>query len=214
MRPGSFYCLLGGDGSGKTTLLQALEARHPEIVTVHWKQIASVTLLPSLLPGLDGPETSRRLGPLSRAAQFCYLAALEYEMLIHPALAAGKTVIVDSYWYKFVGKMRVLDMAAPFLYEVCASLPAPGHILYLDTPLETSRARKGELNFFECAGRPDNFVPFQAALRSAIHGFITDIPQTLLDGRMSVADLVATVADLCSPAKAMADAAEAPQISL
>lgn len=197
---GLFTCLLGGDGSGKTTLLHALEARNPEIVTVHWKQIASVTLLPSLLPGLDGPETSRRLGPLSRAGQFCYLAALEYEMLIHPALAAGKTVIVDSYWYKFVAKMRVLDMAAPFLYEVCASLPAPDQILYLDTPLETARVRKAEMNFFDCNGRPENFVPFQCALRTVMQGFIADIPVTRLDGAMPVPDLAATVANLCGPA--------------
>lgn len=200
--PGSFYCLLGGDGSGKTTLLHAIEARNPEIVTVHWKQIASVTLLPSLLPGLDSPETSRRLGPLSRAGQFCYLAALEYEMLIHPALAAGKTVIVDSYWYKFVAKMRVLDMAAPFLYEVCASLPAPDQILYLDTPLETARTRKTEMNFFDCNGRLENFVPFQGTLRTVMQGFVAHIPITLLNGMMPVSDLTAAVVNLCSPAGA------------
>lgn len=194
---GRFFCLLGADGSGKTTLLNALKDRHPEIVTVHWKQLSSVTLLPTLLPGLDPPETLRSLKPFSRAAQLCYLAALEYEMLVQPAVEAGKTVLVDSYWYKFVAKMRVLDMAAPFLCQVCTSLPAPDCILYLDTPLETARDRKSNMNFFDCNGHVESFVAFQRDLQVAMFEFIADIPVMRLDGLMPLQDLTAMAADIC-----------------
>ncbi len=199
---GRFLCLLGSDGSGKTTLLEALEQRHPEIVTVHWKQLSYVTLLPDLFPGLDPPETFRRLGPLSRAAQFCYLAALEYEMLVAPAVEAGQVVIVDSYWYKFVGKMRLLGMAAPFLYEVCQSMPSPDHMLFLDTPLETARQRKSEMNFFDCNGHPDRFVKFQSDLQEVMFGFIEGLPMTRLDGLAPPDELAATVAKICRGAPA------------
>lgn len=192
-----FFCLLGGDGSGKTTLLNALATRHPDLMTVHWKELSSVTLLPRLFPDLNPPETLRRLGPNSRAAQFCYLAALEYEMIVQPALAAGKTVIVDSYWYKFVAKMRVLDMAAPFLYPVCQSLPSPDRIIFLDTPLELARERKSEMNFFDCNGDAANFMTFQEALRRTMLDFVAGLPLTRLDGRASIDDLLDRVAEIC-----------------
>lgn len=194
---GRFLCLLGADGSGKTTLLEALERRHPQIVTVHWRQLASVTLLPELLPGLDPPETFRRLGPLSRAAQFCYLAALEYEMLVKPAVEAGRTVIVDSYWYKFVAKMRVLNMAAPYLYDVCESLPSPKCVLFLDTPLETARERKSNMNFFDCNGHVDRFVTFQTQLRDVMLGFVDGLPVVRLDGLASPDVVAEAVAEIC-----------------
>ncbi|MDQ1817121.1 hypothetical protein RBA41_27825 [Massilia sp. CCM 9210] len=191
-----FFCLLGGDGSGKSTLLDALAIRCPDIVTVNWKQLSSVTLLPELLPGLSPHDTLRCLGPRSRAAQFCYLAALEYEMMIEPALAEGKTVVVDSYWYKFVAKMEVLEMAAPFLEPLCQTLPRPGHIVYLDTPVALALERKSDINFFECNGDVANFMPFQRAIRETMLEYVAAIPLTRIDGRLSARDMLAQAMDV------------------
>lgn len=185
-----FFCLLGGDGAGKTTLLDALALRHPEIVTLSWKQLSNVTLLPDILPGLSPQDTLQRLGPRSRAAQFCYLAALEYEMVIEPALIAGKTVVVDSYWYKFVAKMQVLDLAAPFLYTVCQALPRPERIIYLDTPVELALERKSSINFFECNGEIANFLSFQRAIRKTMLEYVGSIPLTFIGGHLKANDML------------------------
>ncbi|MBN3834981.1 hypothetical protein [Burkholderia sp. Ac-20344] len=196
---GPFFCLLGVDASGKTTLLNAIADRYPDITIAHWKQFSSVTLFPDLLPDLDPPETLRRLGPHSRAAQFCYLAALEYDMIVRPALAQGRPVIVDSYWYKFAAKMKVLDMAAPFLYSVCQSLPKPEKVLFLDTPLEIAHRRKREMNFFECNGRPADFVPFQQLVKTAMLHLAADVPLQRIDGRASLEELIRQVVEIVHP---------------
>lgn len=192
-----FFCILGGDGSGKTTLLNALALRCPEIVTVSWKRLSAVTVLPDLLPGLSPPETLRRLGPRSRAAMFCYLASLEFEMIIEPALKAGKTVVVDSYWYKFVAKMRVLNMAAPFLYPVVQSLPHPDRIIFLDTPVELALERKSDMNFFDCNGDIANFLTFQRALSETMLGFVESLPLSRIDGRARPEAILERVVEIC-----------------
>lgn len=199
LETGQFFCLLGVDASGKTTLLNAIADRYPDITIAHWKQFSSVTMFPDLLPDLDPPETLRRLGPHSRAAQFCYLAALEYDMIIGPALAMHRPVIVDSYWYKFAAKMKVLDMAAPFLYSVCQSLPKPEAVLFLDTPIEIAHQRKREMNFFECNGRPADFVPFQRLVRATMLHLAEDVPQLRIDGRAPLEALVQQVVEIVHP---------------
>ncbi|KVA72440.1 hypothetical protein WL04_21905 [Burkholderia ubonensis] len=187
------------DASGKTTLLNAIADRYPDITIAHWKQFSTVTLLPDLLPDLDPPETLRRLGPNSRAAQFCYLAALEYDMIIRPALAKHRPVIVDSYWYKFAAKMKVLDMAAPFLYSVCQSLPKPEAVLFLDTPIEIAHQRKREMNFFECNGRPADFVPFQRQVRAAMLNLAAGVPLLRIDGREPLEALIQQAVGIVHP---------------
>ncbi|MEX3900957.1 hypothetical protein [Paraburkholderia sp. BR10954] len=199
LETGQFFCLLGVDASGKTTLLNAISDRYPDITIAHWKQFSTVTLFPDLLPDLDPPETLRRLGPNSRAAQFCYLAALEYDMIVRPALAQRHPVIVDSYWYKFAAKMKVLDMAAPFLYSVCRSLPKPGKVLFLDTPVEIAHQRKHEMNFFECNGRPADFVPFQQLVKATMLHLAADVPLLRIDGRAPLEELIQQVVEIVNP---------------
>lgn len=187
--PGPFVCILGGDGSGKSTLIKRLKKLRPTWAFAHWKQFSAVTQLSSIAPGLDPPETLKILGPNARAAQLCYLAALEYDAIVSPAIMARRPVIVDSFWFKFAAKMKVLDMAAPFLYEVCLGLPNPALILFLDTPLALAKARKASINFFECGGIPKDFIAFQAAIRQVMLGFVAQLPMVKLDGSLPIENL-------------------------
>jgi thymidylate kinase len=190
-RSDRFLCLLGIDGSGKSAMLDALSARRDDIVAIHWSQIVAGMTVPMLPSDLTPVQVLQRLGPYARAAQLCYIAALEYDMMIRPALEQNKIVIVDSYWYKFSAKMRVLGMAAPFLDEACQALPRPAQVLFLDTAPEIARRRKPNPNFFECGGDPTSFVAFQVALRIEMFRLIRDLPVTILDGRLELSEHVA-----------------------
>lgn len=193
-----FICLLGIDGSGKSTLLNAVASQYPELVIADWHQFPGVSQIPTLAPGLDPPEVLRQLGPYARAAQLCYFAALEYDTVIRPAVAAGRPVIVDSYWYKFAAKMRVLEMAAPFLYTACQSLPSPMKVVFLDTPAEIACHRKQNLNFFECKGQPTEFIPFQRAVRAEMLRFVREIPLIYLDGCLPIDGQVRQLMAACA----------------
>lgn len=199
-----FLCLLGIDGSGKSTLLNAVTAQYPEIVVADRHQFPAVSQIATLPRGLTPGEVLCQLGPHARAAQLWYFAALEYDTLIQPAVAAGRPIIVDSYWYKFTAKMRVLDMAAPFLYAACATLPHPKKIIFLDTPPEIAfrraRERQKTLEFFECKGHPSEFIPFQRAIREEMLRFIHPLPHVYLDGRLPVDELARLMIDVCAAA--------------
>lgn len=203
-----FLCLLGIDGSGKSALLEALRCRRRDVVTVHWSQIVAGMTIPTLPPGLGPVEVLRQLGPYARAAQLCYIAALEYDTVVRPALAEGQLVVVDSYWYKFSAKMNVLGLAAPFLELACRALPSPSRVVFLDTPPETACRRKPHPNFFECAGDPDGFIPFQHAVRAEMLRLVGRLPVVFLDGRAPLDEQTCAIekmcADVCAPSRPLA----------
>lgn len=194
---GRLICFLGIDGSGKTTLLETLSSMHPEAVTVHWMLLENLTRVPTLDPGIGPHEVLRRLGPYSRAALLTYLAAVECETMIEPALRQGRTVLVDSYWYKFAAKMKVSEGAASFLYTACAGLREPDLVVFVDTPVEVAFARKSSFNWFD--ETPGGFLEFQSRVRLEMLRLVGHLPQLRLDGRRPAGELARQVGGLLVP---------------
>lgn len=193
-----FVCLLGIDGSGKTSILNALASRAPEYTVIDWHPFVGVSQIPTFPPGLHHAEVLERLGSHSRAALLLYFVSLEFDLLIRPAVAEGRAVIVDSYWYKFAAKERVIGIAPAYLYEAYGALPHPRKVVFLDTPPEVAFGRKKTFTSYEARGGKWNFVPFQAAVRAEMLRLISDLPHVILDGCLPPPELAALLLRECS----------------
>jgi thymidylate kinase len=181
-----FICLLGIDGSGKTTVLEALAATDPDLQIFHWKQFRPAAQPPTVPAETKGEELARALGSYSRASLLLYMVALEYDFGIRPALQAGQRVVVDSYWYKLAAKERLLGHSAALLYPALTALPAPQHIIFIDTPPEVAVARKPTAPRYEGHQSTEAYLRFQTRLRSEILEFIAGVPQVIIDGCQAI----------------------------
>lgn len=181
--PGRFLVLLGIDGSGKSTLLSGLASAG--VQTASWQDLRSHDVPATLAP--DAPTAIKnRLTPLARAMFIGGHLVAQYEYLVRPRLEAGVTTVLDSYYYKLLAKERLLGFAHPALEDLCAELPQPDGIIYLEVnPRESLRRKAGRLSpyeHFDDAGG-DSYVAFQSQLARALRSATDDAPERVtLDG--------------------------------
>jgi thymidylate kinase len=172
MTGGVFCVVLGADGAGKTTLLGNMASREPG-----WEYVSArpEDLYP--IEGLDcydwalrnhPREYVLRMRPLTRAAFYISTLAVEYEYHIAPALQAGRTVICDSYWYRFLAKEQVLNpRGGALLRHLPEHLPRPDLVLWLDVPLDSVWRRSREVTLFEVDGEI-SWTGFEALQRAVL----------------------------------------------
>lgn len=185
---GKFLSVVGIDGSGKSTLLRRVAQTHRSIRLLHWQEFEAVTRIQEQLgaPAATAPEVLHLLGPHSRAGLLSYIASLEYELVIEPTVAAGSSVIVDSYWYKFVAKMLVAGAAAPTLLPACQALPPPDGVFFLEIDPERAYLRKEHVNFFEANGPREEFPAFQRGVQAEMLRLLSNVPVTVVDATLPV----------------------------
>ncbi|GAB2959288.1 dTMP kinase [Nonomuraea fastidiosa] len=200
---GFLTVLLGPDGAGKTTLTARLKKLVPE-----WR---FTSLQPEDLYPIENldcynwalrthpREYVQHMAPMVRTSFFLHIIALEWEYHIRPALAEGRIVLCDSYWYRTAVKESIHNPgAASLLSGITELLPEPDLIVWLDVPLEEAWRRNGVPTVFEVAGDDLSypaFEDFQQQVLNDLHDQVKGIPQVSFDGRLGIDELARSVAD-------------------
>jgi dTMP kinase len=150
MKKGFFIVLEGADGSGKSTharlLAEYLESKGRDVV---------VTQEPT--KGFIGQAIRRALSgkmevsPKTLALFFTADRCEHVEQVIRPALAAGKAVITDRYYYSTIAYQAVQGVSPKWVSELNSFVPEPDLVLILkiDTDKALSRISAREKEVFE-----------------------------------------------------------------
>lgn len=184
-----YIALEGGDGSGKSTVSAALRTRLEEagrsVVVV---REPGGTPLGEVVRGLL--LDSDRLDDWAEVFLFAAQRAELTSEVVAPALEAGEWVLSDRTYYSSIayqGRARGLgEDLVRSINETGLNGVVPDHVFVLDVEPETALARQD---------RPDRIggegVEFQAAVREGYLNLSRSDPRvTILDGSLSVADLV------------------------
>lgn len=198
---GRFIVLLGIDGSGKSSLLKALAGRG--LRTAQWQQLRDHEAPAALAPAAP-TAVKNGLTPLARAMFIGGHLVAQYEYLVRPQIEAGRTVVLDSYYYKVLAKEQILGVVHPALVELCAELPQPDFLLHLDvSPQESRRRKQGRISPYEHF-EPDEttFLAFQTRLAAHLRSAAEEAGSYLtLDGNKGheavVQDALGAIAGLC-----------------
>ncbi len=139
---GVLVALEGVDGCGKTTqarlLAEALAARGWEVVLT--REPTDGPTGSRLRAYLQGPV--RDLSPDEELQLFMADRREHVDRLLKPALAAGRIVITDRYYYSSVAYQGALGLdPARILAEHEAFAPPPDLVVILDLPVSQALAR-------------------------------------------------------------------------
>jgi dTMP kinase len=139
---GFLIALEGVDGCGKTTqaglLAAALQRRHLEVVLT--REPTDGPTGRRLRDYLQGP--ARNLSPEEELRLFIADRREHVEQLIKPALASGRVVVTDRYYYSSVAYQGALGLdPARILIENQAFAPRPDLALILDLPVSQALPR-------------------------------------------------------------------------
>lgn len=200
---GKLIVLLGSDGAGKSTALEGIRIRRRnwKVVSADPRHLYPLADLPYMDWALSThPRTLvAHMRPLVRTLFFAKTLAVEHDYHVAPTLAEGRTVVVDSYWYRLHAKEHLLNpRGAAALDSLCALLPRPDLIAWLEVPLDVAYARCGELSPFEHDGDPGlaRFIEFQERVRAHIDARTGSIPRPSVSGLRDPARVVDDLVDL------------------
>lgn len=143
MPPGFLIALEGVDGSGKTTqarlLAAALRQRGREVVLT--QEPTSGPHGQKLRRYLQGP--TRHLSPEEELALFMADRQEHVREVVQPALAAGKIVISDRYYYSSVAYQGALGLDPARILALNEAFAPRPHLVFLFTlPLSMALARR------------------------------------------------------------------------
>jgi dTMP kinase len=188
---GRFLVIDGPDGAGKTTqavrIVDFLRARGDDVVALREPGATPVgEAIRDLLLDADTDVT-----PLTEMLLYQGARAQVVETVIRPALAQGRTVVLDRYWYSTAAyQAHGLGLDPPSVRRVSAVATGglePDHVFFLDVDPEVGLARiDGERDRIE--GRP---LAYHRRVRD---GFLAEA--RALGGRATVLDATRPVDDL------------------
>jgi dTMP kinase len=141
--PGKLIVIEGLDGAGKSTLIERLTKRLAtdgyKTLVSRWRGSAEIG---SYLKDLAAANA--KLCPYAFSALHAADFADRLDREILPALAKGKIVICDRYFYTELVRDAALGLPAAWSKKLFPSAPEPDLILHLDVSLHTAFARVAE----------------------------------------------------------------------
>jgi thymidylate kinase len=190
-----FSVLLGPDYAGKTTVLRALSARGWNVVTSDDERFPVLGALRLLWLGEVLPELG---GRYSRSMAMAVLNPLIVHLRDQVELMAerGGPVVVDSYYYKLLAKLRMADLLTLDIQASWLELPHPARVVFLDADPEFTWERThdgADLNPLEHYGRRPtraSFVRYQRDLRGHLLTAAAGLPMTVVDATADLGSVV------------------------
>jgi len=170
MQTSRFFVVTGIDGAGKSSLLQRVRKLRPDWEVSSYQP---ADWLPhERLPHFDWEferhpkEVVHQLAPRSRASFLLNMFFAHWDYWIAPRLAAGKVVVMDSYFYRFVAKERVLGRVPDFFYDAVSDLPGANVVLLASIAPEEAARRKTTFDTHEVfdESTEESFLAFQYAV--------------------------------------------------
>ncbi len=213
MKSGRFICFEGLDGSGKSSAAALtagrLAAAGEDVRFLRRKDPDAgdpalrgrLELLADLIWSY-GETPIERFGDEHALFNVASWFSAIDRVRVRPLLAAGVSVVIDNWYFKFLARMQLKPALDPQLADlVFAHLSQPDEVVFLDVTPEAAADRKGsftrgEAGGFDGYGRSsrENFTRYQAAVRphllklAADHGwFAIDVDGHDLDGVVAVA---------------------------
>ncbi|MFF7022894.1 hypothetical protein ACFY97_18070 [Streptomyces klenkii] len=198
-----FWVLLGTDYCGKSSVLEALadgrSAIHPVSYDRHMlpEEYAPHAGLHALL------GTALRDGGGTYSGDFVLsLLQVGVVYLRDRALAgpAGRTVLLDSYYYKVLAKCRLLGLDGDRAFRWWRTFPQPRGVVLLDVDPADAWRRSGEgallnpMEHYGTAGTRAEFLRFQADLRDLLLDEVARLPVVRISVGGDVAATTAAVA--------------------
>lgn len=195
-----FICFEGLDGAGKTSAA----ARLAEALDLAGER---ADFLERKDPCCDDERLRRRLellaaliwdygdAPIERMGDHSALynvaswfSAIDL-LRVRPALAAGRSVVIDNWYFKFLARMTLKErLDADHAARCFAHLSAPDHVILLNVSPEVAASRKtrfarGETGGFDGFGVPrrSSFVRYQTLVRTVLLEFADRQGWTVID---------------------------------
>lgn len=190
---GSLICFEGLDGSGKTTSARSVAA------TLAASGV-SAKLVERKDPDCSAAELTERMKllktliweygdvPISELGDYhalynmaSWFSAIDFRK-IRPLIAAGFTVIMDNWYFKFLSRFMLKKTMDTNHLRACFNhLTHPDMIVYLDVTPEVAATRKrefgkGETGFFDGLGQPsrETFIRYQSQVRHVMNRLARD----------------------------------------
>lgn len=193
---GRFITLEGGEGTGKSTLQQALQSQLAEqgIEALLTREPGGSPRAEAVRALVLNPPGGTAFSPLAEALLMNAARSDHLDLLIRPALAAGKWVVCDRFSdstrvYQGVSGAVSPDVLLDMERHVVTDT-RPDLTLVLDAPvslaLERRAARGGNLDVFEARG-----LAFHEAVRDAFAEIARREPArcTLIDASQPAEDV-------------------------
>ncbi|MEV4506958.1 hypothetical protein [Streptomyces klenkii] len=197
-----FWVLLGTDYCGKSSVLEALADGRSAIHPVSYdRHMLPEEYAPHAgLHGLLG--TALRDGGTYSGDFVLSLLQVGVVYLRDRAVGgpAGRTVLLDSYYYKVLAKCRLLGLDGDRAFRWWRTFPQPSGVVLLDVDPEDAWRRSGEgallnpMEHYGTAGTRAEFLRFQADLRVLLLDEVARLPVAHVSAGGDVAATTAAVA--------------------
>lgn len=194
----AFIVLLGTDHAGKSSALSVLSQ------STEWAVVSADDNMLSgahaLISQLKRQLFSDVLPTLHDAYSPEFAVAMLQTAVVHlrdqVEATRGRTVVVDSYYYKILAKCRLLLGADNPMFDWWRTFPRPDAVIFLDVSAECAWRRCGygaRSNLLEHYGsRPSwpEFAAYQRDLRKVLLDEVDGLPVRIIGEQRDVAGVV------------------------
>jgi hypothetical protein len=195
-----FWAVLGGDFAGKSEALRRLPPGGWQVVSYDDPHVRDYPVIRRLRRTLFLDAYLHIGRPYSAELAFSLLTPIVWYLRDEAVRRAREgPTLVDSYYFKLLGKGIVSGIADPATTALWRSFPQPRGVVFLNVDPEVAWQRTGgpaNINPFEHYGTEpsrDSFIGFQRDLRAAMLHEIRDLDVTVVDASRPPHEVAADV---------------------